>query len=114
MAGQINGDATVAEILNTAELVRKSRSDYAVSKKPKDSGLGAVEGKAGISSRPSLHDHPLYTPSIGSRGSNQSLVSSTVEMAAHLARSSMRSSRGRHGAVLKVSGKGLSFLVGVY
>lgn len=97
--GLVNGEATSAEV-HAADLVRRSRSDYTFSKNP---GLGAVEGRASVSSRPSLHDHPLYAPSIGSRGSNQSLVSNTVEMAAHLARSSMRSSRGHRGSVLRVS-----------
>ena len=42
----------------------------------------------------SLHGKAGFTPSIGSRhGSDFSLVSSTVEAAAHIARSSMRSSR---------------------
>lgn len=46
------------------------------------------------SSRSSIHAKPGYVPSIGSRhNSNYSLVSSTVETAAHLARSSMHSSK---------------------
>ena len=54
-------------------------------------------------SRSSLHDHPLYAPSIGSRReSNQSLVSSTVETAAHIARSSMRSFSSHRGGAFKV------------
>lgn len=45
------------------------------------------------SSHTSLHDKAGYAPSIGSRhGSDFSLVSSTVETAAHIARSSIRSS----------------------
>ena len=45
-------------------------------------------------SQSSLHGRPGFTPSIGSQhGSNHSMVSSTVEKAAHIARSSTRSSR---------------------
>ena len=60
--------------------------------------VGAARNKAvGVSarsSRSSLHDDPRFAPSIGSRSSNHSLVSNTVETAAYLARSSMRSSKG--------------------
>ncbi len=43
-----------------------------------------------------------YTPSIGSRASERSVVSSTVEVAAHLARSSMMSSKAAGFGTFKV------------
>ena len=46
---------------------------------------------SGQSIRSSLHRHPLYAPSFGSRSSSQSLVSNTIDMAAQLGRSSQRS-----------------------
>ncbi len=55
------------------------------------------------SSGASLHGRPGYTPSIGSQqGSDYSLVASTVETAAHLARSSMRSSKAGNIGLMKV------------
>ena len=77
--------------------------------KPSDLFPRSISGQilktrgSGRLSRSSLHDHPLYAPSIGSRrNSNQSLVSSTVETAAHIARSSMRSYSGHQASAFKV------------
>lgn len=54
--------------------------------------------------RPFVHGHPIYAPSIGSQhGSNYSLVSSTVETAAALARSSIRSSAAGKSIPFKVN-----------
>lgn len=75
-----------------SNFIQRQRSDHATK----------IRGSARLS-RSSLHDHPLYAPSIGSRReSNQSLVSSTVETAAHIARSSMRSFSSQRGGAFKV------------
>lgn len=76
------------------------RSDFA----PRSiSGQNLKTRGSGRLSRASLHDHPLYAPSIGSRReSNQSLVSNTVETAARIARSSMRSYSGHQASAFKV------------
>ena len=75
-----------------SNFIQRQRSDHATK----------IRGSARLS-RSSLHDHPLYAPSIGSRReSNQSLVSSTVETAAHIARSSMRSYSSQRGGAFKV------------
>ena len=75
-----------------SNFAQRRRSDHATK----------IRGSARLS-RSSLHDHPLYAPSIGSRReSNQSLVSSTVETAAHIARSSMRSFSSHRGGAFKV------------
>lgn len=42
------------------------------------------------SSSSSLHNHPSYAPSIGSRRSSQIAITSTVEVAAHIAREAMQ------------------------
>lgn len=55
------------------------------------SEVSVLTNASGQSVRSSLHRHPLYTPSFGSRSSNQSLLSNTVDMAAQLGRSSQRS-----------------------
>ena len=45
------------------------------------------------SSSSSVHNHPSYAPSIGSRRSSQIAITSTVEMAAHIAREGMQQSQ---------------------
>lgn len=42
------------------------------------------------SSSSSIHNHPSYAPSIGSRRSSQIAITSTVEVAAHIARETMQ------------------------
>lgn len=42
------------------------------------------------SSTSSIHNHPSYAPSIGSRRSSQVAITSTVEVAAHIAREAMQ------------------------
>ena len=44
------------------------------------------------SSSSSIHNHPSYAPSIGSRRSSQIAITSTVEVAAHIARETMQPS----------------------
>ena len=90
--------------------VKRSRTDVKYKKPP-------VRSRSSIrSSRSSsLRNHSIYAPSIGSRqNSNYSLVSNTVEVAAYIARSSMRSSGKSPFGNIKVSIDGQSdYVVGV-
>ena len=79
-------------------LGNKSRpTPKALEKKPSPKGM--VKAASGTS----FHGRAGYTPSIGSRQeSDYSLVSNTVETAAHIARSSMRSSKMGNSGIFKV------------
>jgi len=70
---QVESIAIKAEVENEASIRQSSRSF--ASKR---------------SSSSSLHYHPSYAPSIGSRRSSQIAISSTVEVAAHIAREAMQ------------------------
>ena len=83
-----NGVVTTVEIHGTEQ-----KETDSVHKSPPDHTFKARTSSR--SSRSSLQGHPLFAPSIGKKGSNESLVSSTIETAAHLARSSMRSSKSQ-------------------
>jgi len=69
------------------------------SKQGEDSSFNALIENASIrqssrsfasrrSSTSSIHNHPSYAPSIGSRRSSQIAITTTVELAAHIARES--------------------------
>lgn len=80
--------------------IKRLLGTKAKSMERKPSPKGVEKATSGTS----LHGKPGYTPSIGSyHGSNYSLVSNTVETAAHIARSSMRSSKTGNTKLFKVS-----------